>query len=62
METGWPFGNRPVARKRWSVWKAGRFGACEINTHPLGHEVRFYDRDHMWLSQVFPTLELAEAV
>src|SRR5437870_127402 len=61
METGWPFGNRPVPRKMWSVRRSGRPAECEINAHPLRHEVRFYERGDLTLSQVLPTSQLAEA-
>jgi hypothetical protein len=53
---------RPPRRaKVWSLWKAGRFADCEINAHPLGHEVRFYDQGDLRLCRVFETPELAEA-
>jgi hypothetical protein len=35
--------------------------ACEINAHPLGHEVRLYHCASLIQSQVHATLELAEA-
>src|SRR2546430_1933865 len=60
METGWPFGNRPVPRRMWSVWKSGRLAEREINAHPLGHEVRSYERGDLTLGQVFPTSQLTE--
>jgi hypothetical protein len=30
---------------------------CEINSHPLGHEVRLYQPYEFVSSQVFPTVE-----
>jgi hypothetical protein len=40
MELGWPHGDRPPARRLWSVRKDGRVMDAEINSHPLGHELR----------------------
>jgi hypothetical protein len=34
---------------------------CEINAHPLGHEVRLNERASLLSGQVHATLELAEA-
>jgi hypothetical protein len=33
---------------------------CEVNEHPLGHEVRLYMADVFQSSQVFSTLDEAE--
>ncbi len=60
-EPGWPFGGRPTPRRLWALWKAGRLMECEINAHPLGHEVRVYVQQEFLWSQVFPSEALAEA-
>ena len=60
-EPGWPFGNRPPATRLWELYKAGRVMTCEINAHPLGHEMRLYLRGEFQSAQVFATFELAEA-
>jgi hypothetical protein len=36
------------------------FQACEINAHPLGCEVRFYEQGEVLLSRVYETIALAE--
>lgn len=59
-EPGWPKGGRPAARTAWELWKPGRTLRCEINEHPLGHEIRIYHRDDFQLSQVFPSIEEAQ--
>lgn len=56
-EPGWPFRNRPTPTKLWSVWKTGRLMECEINAHPLGHEVRVYLQGDFHWSRALPTLE-----
>ncbi len=35
--------------------------ACEMNPHPLGHEIRLYIRGEFQSSQVFATAEAAAA-
>jgi hypothetical protein len=44
----------------WVLWKSGVLQDCEINGHPLGCEVRFYEEGDLLLSRVFETLALAE--
>jgi hypothetical protein len=61
MEPDWPFGNRPRPRRIWSLREAGRLMECEINEHPLGHEVRVYVQGDFHYSRVHHTLEAAEA-
>jgi len=60
-EPGWPFGDRPTPRLLWEVWKAGRVMSCEMDTHPLGVEIRTYQTGEFQSSQVFEFTELAEA-
>jgi hypothetical protein len=59
-EPGWPRGNRPPHRVAWELWKAGKVMRCEMNPHPLGHELRLYVADEFQSSQVFPTIGDAE--
>ena len=54
-EPGWPRGNRPPHRVLWELWKPGCVMRCELNEHPLGHEIRVYHRDDLQAAQVFPT-------
>jgi hypothetical protein len=59
-ELGWPFGNRPTPRCIWALWKSGVVQSCEINGHPLGCEVRLYEKGELLLSRVYGTIALAE--
>jgi hypothetical protein len=60
-EPGWPFGNRPTPRRLWSVWNTGRLIECEVNGHPLGHELRVYVQGDLYYSRAHVTLGEAEA-
>ena len=53
-------GNRPKCRRIWALWKSGVIQACEINGHPLGYEVRFYEHGELLVSHVHETVALAE--
>jgi hypothetical protein len=60
MEIGWPFGKRPMPTKLWAMWKkTGRLMECEINAHPLRHEVRVYLQGDFHWSRALATLENA---
>lgn len=61
IDPGWPFGNRPKPRRVWALWKGGRLMECEINAHPLGHEVRVYVQGDFHYSRALTTIELADA-
>ena len=37
-----------------------RLGTCAATEHPLGHEVRLYQRGEYQMSQAFDTAEQAE--
>lgn len=59
-EPGWPFGNRPAPRLLWELWKTGRIMKCEMNSHPLGWEIRCYLGDRFHDSRVHTLLAAAE--
>src|SRR2546427_12689753 len=58
-EPGWPRQNRPKPCRIWSLWKSGALMECEINSHPLGHELRIYHRGQFQSAQVFESDERA---
>ena len=58
-EPGWPFGNRPLARVLWELWK-GRVASCEMNEHPLGWQIRCNVNWEFHYSHVAPLRHLAE--
>jgi hypothetical protein len=61
MEPGWPHDDRPSARRMWVVQKDSYVMECEVNRHPLGHELRVYLRKDLHYSRVHRSLDDAEA-
>jgi hypothetical protein len=58
-EPGWPFGGRPKAIQAWCLWKAGSLQSCEINQHPMGFEVRYYQGTDFVSARIHGTLAAA---
>src|SRR5689334_17768545 len=59
-EPGSPRGDRPPHRVLWELWQPGHVMRCEMNAHPLGHEIRIYQCDEFQSAQVFAATEDAE--